>query len=130
MARKRRKKTAPIVFSFGANEPETIEFDPTEKQAFMFASGHDHMLVVAWDIDEAGHGAYRVKVVGAENDELVLKELEPGSHTAAFFGEVAVVGAAQTDLYTSFGYQDDDIKDTDGYVVNKVKEIVIKPKQD
>jgi len=40
------------------------------------------------------------------------------------------VGANRTDLYTSFGYEDDDITDDDGYVTNKVKEIVIRPKQE
>lgn len=130
MPRKRKKRTAPVVFNFGANEPETIEFDPTEKQAFLFASGEEHMLVVAWDIDAAGHGAYRIKVVGVEDGEVVNKELEPSNASAAFFGEVSVVGAARTDLYTSYGYQDDDIKDADGLVINKVKEVVVRPKQD
>lgn len=130
MARKRKKRTAPVVFSFGGNEPATIEFDPTEKQAFMFTSGDDHMLVVAWDIDAAGYGAYRIKVIGVQDGEVLLKELEPGNPSAAFFGEVAIVGAAKTDLYTSFGYQDDDAKDVDGCVTNKVKEIIVKPKQD
>jgi len=128
--RKTKKNKDPVVVRFGEKEPHTINFDPEEKQAFLLSGHPDHLLVVAWDIDEAGHGKYRIKVVGIQSGSLIKKELEPGNESAAFYGEVSVVGARQTDLYASFGFEDDDLKDADGNVCNKVKEIQIKPKGD
>jgi len=131
MKRKNNKTATPTAsFVFGSREPQTIDFDPTEKQAFIFRNGGNHMLVVAWDLDASGYGVYRLKVIGEKNGRVVYKALEPGNNSAAFFGEAAVVGASKTDLFTSFGYEDDDIRDADGHVVNKIKEIVIRPKQE
>ncbi len=128
MARKSKSNKDPVVVSFGEKPPHNIQFDPEEKQAFLLSGHADHMLVVAWDVDEGGRGKYRIKVVGIEDGELIKKELEPGNASAAFFGEVSVVGAKQTDLWASFGYEDEDLKDADGNIFNKVKEIQIKPK--
>jgi hypothetical protein len=123
------KKCQPIEISFGGTDANVISFDPLERQAFVLAGVPGHLLVVAWDIDKAGFGGWRIKAVGVEKDEIITKEFETGKRSAAFYGDVSVVGASHNDLFTSFGYEDQDVKDEDGNVVNKVKEIRIRPVQ-
>lgn len=117
----------PVVIGFGDSAPHTIEFDPSTRQVFVLAGEPGQMLVVAWDMDDAGQGFWRVKTLGIRNDEVITKEFEPGSTTAAFYGEATAVGAQQTELWHSFGYQDDDHKNEDGVITNKVKELRIYP---
>lgn len=120
----------PIIINFGGEEAQPIEFDPTKKQAFVLIGYPNQMLVVAWDIDQSGFGGWRIKAVGIDGETLVLKEFEEGKPTPAFFGDISVVGASNTDLYTSFGYEDQDISDEDGNIVNKPIEIKIRPVQE
>jgi len=127
---KTSKERTPIVINFGGENAQHVEFDPTKKQAFVLVGYPGQLLVVAWDIDQSGFGGWRIKAVGVKKSgELVQKEFEKGKPTAAFYGDVSVVGAAQTDLYTSFGYEDMDVTDDDGNIVNKPLEVRIRPVQ-
>lgn len=130
MTNKASKIKVPIVINFGGEEAEPIEFDPTKKQAFVLVGYPNQLLVVAWDIDQFGIGGWRIKAVGVDGNNLVMKEFEDGTPKAAFYGDVSVVGASQTDLYTSFGYEDPDVTDEDGNIVNKPIEVKIRPVQE
>jgi len=126
-ARKKSRGHTPVVIGFGDAEPHTIEFDPSMRQVFVLAGEPEQMLIVAWDMDDAENGYWRIKTLGVKNDRIISKEFEPGCSTAAFYGEAAAMGAQQTELWHSFGYQDDDRKNEDGVITNKVKEIRIYP---
>jgi len=127
--KKSKQQPAPIVINFGGEEATPVEFDPDKRQAFVLVGYPGQLLVVAWDIDESGFGGWRIKAVGVEGDEVVTKEFEADKSAPAFYGDISIVGAAETDLYASFGYEDMDVKDEDGNVVNKAKEIRIRPVQ-
>lgn len=128
MATSRNARAAtPVIIESGDGAPHTIEFDPTLRQVFVLSGEPDQMLVLAWDMDDAGYGFWRIKTLGVKNDAVITKEFEPGQSTAAFFGEATAVGAQQTELWHSFGYQDDDRRNEDGVVTNKIKEIRIYP---
>jgi hypothetical protein len=126
-SRKKARASTPVVIDFGDGAPRTIEFDPSLRQVFVLAGEADQMLVVVWDMDDAGYGFWRIKTLGVKNDKIITKEFEPGSSTAAFYGEATAVGAQQTELWHSFGFQDDDETNEDGVVTNKVKEIRVYP---
>ena len=130
MAKNNQEKT-PLVINFGGEEARSVAFDPTKKQAFVLEGYPGQLLVVAWDIDQSGFGGWRIKGVGVKkNGEMVQKEFEKGKPSTAFYGDISVVGAAQTDLYTSFGYEDMDMTDDDGNIVNKALEVRIRPVQE
>ncbi len=129
MAKSKKGTLPPLNVRFGDKDPIVVPFDPKEKQAILLDSGEGHLLVIGWDLAENGSGSYRVTAVGVDENGLIQKELEPGRPMPAFFGEVAVVGANRTDLFASFSYVDEDDRDSDGFVVNKVKEVRIKPVQ-
>jgi len=124
------KDCPPIEIKFGGTEANLIRFNPEEKQAFVLAGLPGHLLVVAWDIDQTGFGGWRIKSIGISDNEVLMKEFEKGQRSAAFYGDISVIGASKNDLYTSFGYEDEDIRDVDGHVVNKIKEIRIRPVQE
>ena len=126
----KNKEYPPIEISFGGTEAKLIQFNPEEKQAFVLAGLPGHLLIVAWDIDQTGFGGWRIKAIGVNENAVVMKEFEKGKFSTAFYGDASVLGASQNDLYTSFGYEDEDVRDGDGNVVNKVKEIRIRPVQE
>lgn len=126
---KKKQNGPPIIINFGDISQQTIEFDEKEKQAFVLKGPPGNLLVVAWDIEPNGYGYYRIKVVGHENGKLVTKELEPGNKKAAFYGEASILGANKTELYASYSYEDDDQIDGDGIVINKVKEVIVRPRR-
>ena len=88
-------------------------------------------MAVAWDLDDAGNGFWRVMAVGFdEQGGMLLKEIQKDKTSVAFYGDISVVGAGRNDLFTSDGYEDDDIVDAEGNVVNKATEIHIYPSRE
>jgi hypothetical protein len=116
-------------FTFAGRGAKVVDIDPETKELLILKHGQQQALAVAWDVDPSGYGFWRIQQVGVENGTLVTKELKKGDEGAAFYGEVSVVGAGGNDLFTSDGYEDLDVVDTEGNVLNKVKEIRVFPKR-
>lgn len=123
------KAKLPTNITFAGQVAKVLEIAPDSRELMILTHGTDQALAVAWDIDPHGYGFWRIQQLGMSNGELVMKELRKGDVGAAFHGEVSVVGAGNNDLYTSDGFEDDDILDHEGNVLNKVREIRIYPKR-
>lgn len=129
MAKARKYKNTIKTLKFGDKAATVIEIDPVNKELIILKHGTEQALAVAWDVDPSGYGFWRIQQVGFEFGDLVVKELRKGDIAAAFHGEVSVVGAGNNDLFTSNGYEDDDVVDVEGNVVNKVREVRVYPKR-
>ena len=125
----KRKSSSNKALSFAGNDAKVVEVSPTDRELVLLRHGECQALAVAWDLDNHDHGFWRIQQIGLVNGELVTKELRRGEMGAAFYGEISVIGAGSNDLYTSDGFEDDDIVDHEGNVLNKVREIRIYPKR-
>jgi len=126
-----KKSKRDLNISFGGKRSKLIKYDAEDKSSYVFHGNEDHVLAVAWDLDDAGRGFWRVTVVGFDKKgEILLKEIQKNKVSVAFFGDISVVGAGRNDLYTSDGYADEDIVDAEGNIVNKVTEIHVYPSRD
>lgn len=128
MAR-RKQLVAVSSLTFAGMEAKVLEVQAASRDLLLLKQGQDQALAIAWDMDNHGYGFWRIQQIGLINGELITKELRKGDVGAAFYGEVSVVGAGSNDLYTSDGYEDDDVLDHEGNVLNKVREIRIYPKR-
>jgi hypothetical protein len=115
--------------SFAGQEAKVVDLPATSRDLILLKHGPDQALAVAWDLDNHGCGFWRIQQIGLVDSALVTKELRRGEVGAAFYGEVSVVGAGNNDLYTSDGFEDADVVDHEGNVINKIREIRIYPKR-
>jgi hypothetical protein len=125
----KNKAKIPTNITFAGQVAKVMEVAPDSRELLILTHGTEQALAVAWDMDHHGYGFWRIQQIGMSNGELVTKELRKGEVGAAFHGEVSVVGAGNNDLYTSDGFEDDDVLDHEGNVLNKVREIRIYPKR-
>lgn len=125
----RRKHSTEASFTFAGTAAKVLEVPAASRELILLKHGQEQALAIAWDMDNHGYGFWRIQQIGLDNGELITKELRRGESGAAFYGEVSVVGAGSNDLYTSDGFEDDDVVDPEGNVLNKVKEIRIYPKR-
>lgn len=114
---------------FAGHEAKVLEMPAASRDLVLLKHGQDQALAVAWDMDAHGYGFWRIQQIGLVHGELITKALRRGELGAAFYGEVSVVGAGANDLYTSDGFEDDDVVDHEGNVLNKIREIRIYPKR-
>jgi len=114
---------------FNRRKPKIVEVDGPQLVALVSPDVPDQCLVVAWDEDDAGYGFWRIQHIGVARKKVIVKELKPGEPAPAFYGDVSVKGAGGNDLHTGFGYEDEDIQDKEGQVVNKPLEVNIFPVQ-
>lgn len=112
---------------FNKRKPKIVEVEGPQLVAIVAPELPDQCLAIAWDEDDAGYGFWRIQHIGVTNKKVVTKELKPGEAAPAFYGDVAVKGAGSNDLHTGFGYEDEDILDREGQVVNKPLEINVFP---
>ncbi len=123
-----KKTKQELKVNFASKRSKVMSYDAESKSSYIFHNGGDHALALAWDIDDAGHGFWRVLAIGFDSKgEMLLKDIQKDKTSVAFFGEISVVGAGKNDLFTSDGYEDDDVVDTEGNVVNKATEVHIYP---
>jgi len=123
-----KKSKQDLKVSFGKKLSKQIEYDPEVKISFLLQGDGEHVLAIAWDIDDAGSGFWRITAVGFDkNGNMLQKEIQKGKTSVAFFGDISVVGAGRNDLFTSDGYEDADIIDAEGNIINKATEINIYP---
>lgn len=128
---KKKKNDDINKLTFGDKDAHVVKVDPNQKKLIVVQCQEDQFLAVAWDIDDAGYGFWRIRQIGCTPDgEFVKKELTPGKPAVAFYGEAALVGAGGNDLYTSYGYEDADEQDVEGNVVNKIQEVRVFPKRE
>ena len=117
-------------FTFGGQAAKVVVMSSASKDLVILRQPNStQALAVAWDVDPSGYGCWRIQQIGVEKGKLVTKMLKKGEDGAAFYGEVSVVGAGNNDLYTSDGFEDADIVDGEGNVVNKVREVKIFPRR-
>lgn len=130
VACKNFKEGPPLVPTFKGKRAKIVTFDTKKPTAFIFQSSDRQFLALMWQSDKDGYGYWRIKQIGlSEKDGPITKQLTPDKEDTAFYGEVAVVGARETDLYRTDGYEDDDVKDEDGNITNKPVEIRIFPRR-
>jgi hypothetical protein len=126
---KNYKVGLPLTPTYKDKKARHVKFNLEEPMAFAFHSGENHMLVLIWETTYDGYGYWRIKLAGidVENEKILTKELTKGKEEYSFYGEVSIVGASKSELYRTFGYQDDDVKDAEGNIVNKPVEVKIFP---
>jgi hypothetical protein len=125
----KRRRVAASSLTFAGMEAKVLEVPAASRDLILLKHDQDQALAIAWDMDNHDCGFWRIQQIGLVNGELVTKELRKGEVGAAFYGDVSVIGAGSNDLYTSDGFEDDDIVDQEGNVLNKIREIRIYPKR-
>lgn len=124
------KEGLPLVPTFKGKKAKVIAFDTKEAAAFVFQSSDRQLLALMWQPDKDSYGFWRIKQIGlSEKDGPITKQLTAEKEDTAFYGEASVIGARQTDLFRTDGYEDDDETDEDGNIVNKPVEIRIFPRR-
>lgn len=123
---RRYKLGVPYIPKLGKSHARLVTFDPSQPQSWIFYSSATQALVLYWTRDVTGKACWEVKLVGIKPTG--------GLHTKpyiteqpAFFGDVSALGAGQTSLWTSYGYEDPDEYDEDGVVKNKVRVLRLYP---
>lgn len=111
----------------GGKLQEVKGFDPEKTSAWAFWVSTTQALLVVWDIDKNNYGHFRVFLVGVGDNGVINKQFAENQNIPAFVGEVAVKGPGENDIWSSYGYEDDDIKDAEDNVVNKPREVKIFP---
>ncbi len=128
MTEGRRKSPQP---RFRGRPVQTIDLPLEESTAIALRTGEGRMLMVMHDIDQFGSGFFRICLIGFdESGKPIMKDFSNAGETMAFFGEVSIVGPGNSDLWASMGYEDDDIRDEEGNITNKPREVRIFPKRD
>ena len=124
------KEGLPLVPTFKGKKAKVIAFDTKEATAFVFQSSDRQLLALMWQSDKDGYGFWKIKQIGlSEKEGPITKQLTPEKNDTAFYGEAAVVGARDTELYHTDGYEDDDVRDENGNIINKPVEIRIFPRR-
>lgn len=117
--------------TFKGKPSRVIDIDPEEIDSIAVRFGKDRLLMVIYDVDEHGSGFFRIRLLGFnEGGSLLIKEFRPNQPAPAFFGEISVSGPGDSELWASFGYEDLDLRDSEGNITNKPREIRIHPKRD
>ena len=125
----KRKQPTVNALTFAGHAAKVLEVAPANRELILLKHDQDQALAIAWDMDNHGCGFWRIQQIGLLHGEPVMKELRRGELGAAFYGEVSIMGAGSNDLYSSDGYEDDDVVDQEGNVLNKIREIRIYPKR-
>ncbi|MFA5135258.1 MAG: hypothetical protein WC505_05770 [Patescibacteria group bacterium] len=86
-------------------------------------------LLIEWHAESGSYGSYSIRLVGIENEKPVIRKINEKDHVLEFYGEIAVKGSGNNDLFASFGPDDADQRDQEGTVVNKPRSVVISPKR-
>ena len=107
---------------------EVIEVDG--ETAWAFFTSETHFLLLSWEVDHNGYGHWRLKLGGIEDGKPVVKEFGPGKKVPAFYGEVKVNGVGTNELWSSYGFEDPDVKDAEGNVMNKPRDVRLYPKRE
>jgi len=105
-----------------------IEFDPNESCGWAFWTSPRRMLLLLWEVDEDGHGCWKLLQLAFNKKGLVTKVMRDGeAPSPAFVGEVIVKGSGENDLWASAGFEDADELDYEQNVTNKPREVLIVP---
>jgi len=119
-ALQRTEAPTPTALPFDAEAPTTWLLLPEPG-----AAG----LLVRWVVDVNRYGCYHVTLVGHDGNGVATKQMQRQAAVPAFYGDVVVKGADRNDLYASYGFDDPDVVDLDGTVVNKPRVVVLRPRR-
>jgi hypothetical protein len=109
---------------------KVLKVGSEKSTAFIIYNADDSALVVTWVVGPNGVGFWKINQVGIKpGGGIATKDFEKDNTQAAFCGSLSVVGPGTTDLFTSYGYWDDDQVDEEGNIVNKPREIRIYPEK-
>jgi hypothetical protein len=109
----------PQVVSFGAETPTTW---------LLLPEGQAIGLLIQWQVDVNRYGQYHLTLIGYEDGAVPQKPLlRNGVLLPAFFGDVSVRGSGRNDLFSSYGYEDPDLVNEEGVVINKPQVVVLSP---
>ena len=103
-----------------------IAFDPTKPCSFVFYETPEKMLLLSWHLDHNKNGYWKIRVIGIEpKGGIAAKQFSKDDLRPSFYGTVRILGAANSDLFTSANYDDPDYLDEEANIVNKPSEVVI-----
>lgn len=108
---------------------KNIKFEPAEPAAWSFWFNATDCLMVTWTTDHNDYGVFDCYLLGVDDAGLMTKTYTARGEEAAFVGEVVVKGAAASDLWASFGYEDEDMVDAEGNVTNKPRSVQLRPRR-
>ena len=100
-----------------------------DEEAWAFFTDEDQFLLLSWEIDHNGYGHWRLKLSAVEDGQPVTKRFSPNVEMPAFYGEVKVNGVGANELWASYGVEDPDVKDAEGNVINKPRDVRLYPKR-
>lgn len=126
---KKHRKGRPWTPQNQGEAATEVDFDPSEPKTFVFWFGVQ-ALVLKWRLDHNDHGSWTVQLVGLDDQGVIETNYTDDETAPAFHGEIRIKGVGQNDLFSSFGFQDPSVRDDDGNVINKPKEIKILPARD
>ena len=110
-------------------ETTEIKHNTEKDSAWLLRCADDCFLLLSWEVDHNQYGHWCINLCSVKDKKIVTKEFSPGHSAPVFAGEVAIKGVGSNDLWCSFGFDDLDIKDEEGNVVNKPREVRIYPKR-
>jgi len=128
---KEYKEGIPLVPTFKGKKAKIIELkDPSKPEAFVIQTSDKQILALLWETEKDSYGYWRIKQLGiSDKCGPILNQFSPEQEDTAFYGEVAVVGALKSELWRSDGYEDDNVIDEEGNIVNKPIEIRVYPRR-
>ena len=109
-------------------EATVVEVD--EPIAWVFFTSEDQFLILSWEVDHNEYGHWRFQLGALKDGKPVMKEFSPGVSLPAFYGEVKINGVGTNELWSSYGVEDPDVKDAEGNVINKPRDVRLYPKRD
>lgn len=121
------KPGRPFAPKFHGRKVKEIKLDPQEPGAWAFWISDYQVLMVAWELDHNQYGHFRCFMMTLNDDGVETKQFSANVPAPAFAGEVVVKGARENDLWSSFGYEDDDEFDLEGNLINKPREVKLYP---
>lgn len=120
----------PFRPKFNGKSVQEIDFDPEQSAAWSFWIKSDLVMMLVWDVDHNRYGHFRCFLLGLDDAGVVQKQFSEMKSAPAFMGEIVCKGLAENDIWSSFGYEDEDLRDAEGNLINKPREVKLFPRRD
>ncbi len=115
--------------TFRGKSPTIIEVDKPTMIVIIAKNYPNQLLTIRFHQDETTSGEYHILPVGIEKKNLVINELQVGTMSPTFYGNISVIGAGNNELFNCETHEPI-IKDKADNIINKIKNIIITPTQE
>lgn len=115
----------PLIPKVAGKASKLIKFDEDSSSSWVFYTGKHTFLLLTWDPREWVWTMHQIGLSKAGG--IVTRKFSPTQEELAFFGRVAVIGADRNNIYTSPGFDDEDVVDEDGTVIDKPTVVKLYP---